>query len=110
MTFDEYQKKSRFSAMYGPIGGSKFLYPVLGLAGESGELLNKVKKIFRDKAGKIDAETKESVISELGDVLWYVAQIATEFETSLADVAKSNLEKLKSRVNRGKIGGEGDKR
>ncbi|KKU70419.1 MAG: hypothetical protein UX94_C0006G0014 [Parcubacteria group bacterium GW2011_GWA2_47_21] len=96
--------------MYDPIGGSKFLYPVLGLAGESGELLNKVKKIFRDKAGKIDAETKESVISELGDVLWYVAQIATEFETPLADVAKCNLEKLKSRAHRGKIGGEGDKR
>jgi len=110
MTFEDYQKQSRFSAMYDPIGGSKFLYPVLGLAGESGELLNKVKKIFRDKAGKIDAETKESVISELGDVLWYVAQIATEFETPLADVAKCNLEKLKSRAHRGKIGGEGDKR
>ncbi len=109
MNFEEYQKKSRKTALY-PGVGSNFVYPVLGLAGESGEVAEKVKKIIRDDGGEILPEKKKEISKELGDVLWYVAQIATEVGLSLEDVAKENIEKLYSRLERGKIGGSGDNR
>ncbi len=86
------------------------VYPTLGLVNEAGELAGKVKKIFRDKGGQISAEDREALKYELGDVLWYLAQIATELNLSLQEVAESNLEKLFSRLERGKIRGEGDNR
>ena len=86
------------------------VYPTLGLVNEAGELAGKVKKIFRDKDGKISAEDREALKYELGDVLWYMAQIATELDLSLQEVAEANLEKLFSRLERGAIKGEGDYR
>ncbi len=86
------------------------VYPTLGLVNEAGELAGKVKKIFRDKGGKIGEEDRDALKYELGDVLWYLAQIATELDLSLQEVAEANLEKLFSRLERGKIGGEGDNR
>lgn len=85
-------------------------YPTLGLVNEAGELAGKVKKIFRDKGGQISPEDREALKGELGDVLWYLAQIATELDLTLEEVASSNLEKLFSRLERGKIQGEGDYR
>lgn len=106
---DTYQKKSRKTwnlvRTEHPI-----VYPTLGLASEAGELAGKVKKIFRDKGGVIGPEDREALKYELGDVLWYLAQIATELDLSLREVAEANLEKLFDRLERGAIQGEGDHR
>lgn len=109
MTLNEYQTQSRRTAGY-PNAGSNFIYPTLGLAGESGEVAEKIKKVIRDKGGVVDEETKQGIKKELGDVLWYVAQIATELGLTLEEVGGANLEKLFSRMERGKLGGEGDNR
>jgi NTP pyrophosphatase (non-canonical NTP hydrolase) len=86
------------------------VYPTLGLANEVGELTGKIKKIFRDKAGQISADDRAALKGELGDVLWYLAQICTELDLTLDEVAAANLSKLFSRQERGKLGGEGDNR
>jgi NTP pyrophosphatase (non-canonical NTP hydrolase) len=109
MNFSEYQASSRKTAIYPPIG-HPVVYPTLGLANESGEVAGKIKKIFRDKSGLIGPAEREALKGELGDVLWYLAQVCTELELSLDEVAEHNLEKLSSRQERGKIGGEGDNR
>lgn len=109
MTLNEYQIQSRKTAGY-PNAGSNFIYPTLGLAGESGEVAEKIKKVIRDKGGVVNEDTKLAIKKELGDVLWYVAQIATELGLNLDEVASANLEKLFSRMERGKLGGDGDNR
>jgi len=109
MDFNDYQTKSRKTAKYPPIG-HPVIYPVLGLANEAGEVAGKVKKIFRDKDGLIGAAEREALKGELGDVLWYLAQVCTELDLCLDEVAEHNIEKLYSRLERGKIGGDGDNR
>ena len=109
MNFNEYQTKSRKTAKY-PVIGHAVIYPTLGLANEAGEVAGKIKKVFRDKGGIIGEAEREALKSELGDVLWYLAQTCTELEISLDEVAEHNIEKLYSRLERGKIGGEGDTR
>ncbi len=109
MIFDEYQKQSRKTAVY-PDAGNNFIYPTLGLAGESGEVAEKIKKVLRDKSGIIDEATKQEIAKELGDVLWYLSQIASELGLSLEEVASENLKKLFSRKDRGVIKGSGDNR
>ena len=109
LTFEEYQRESRKTAVY-PNRGNNFIYPALGLGGEAGEVLEKIKKILRDKHGEIDEEAREKLAKELGDVLWYVAQLCTELGLSMEEVAKQNLEKLFSRKERGVLHGEGDER
>jgi NTP pyrophosphatase (non-canonical NTP hydrolase) len=108
-TFADYQKDSRKTAGYPPIG-HPIIYPVLGLSGEAGEISEKIKKIFRDKKGEISSEDKEMLKLELGDVLWYLTQIASELKVDLEEVAQKNIAKLYSRMERGKLGGSGDKR
>ena len=97
MTFEEYQKESRKTALY-PNRDNNFIYPVLGLCGESGEIANKIQKVIRDDGGIMSGLKKEEIKKELGDVLWYISQIATELGLSLDSVAKLNIEKLKSRI------------
>jgi len=109
MTFEEYQKKSRKTAIY-PNKDKNFIYPTLGLAGEAGEVSEKIKKVLRDNNGVITNEKKEEIKKELGDVLWYVSQIATELGLSLEEIASFNIEKLKLRKERGKLQGSGDDR
>ena len=109
MEFNEYQKETRKFAIY-PGKGNNFSFPTIGLAGETGEVAEKVKKNIRDKNGIVDEESRQEVKKELGDVLWYLSQIASEFELSLEDVVESNLEKIKSRRERDMIHGEGDNR
>ncbi len=109
MNFDDYQTKSRKTAKY-PAIGHPVIYPALGLVNEAGEVAGKIKKIFRDKGGEISEETRSALKAELGDVLWYVAQLCTELGLSLDEVAAYNLEKLYDRLERGKIRGEGDNR
>ena len=107
--FDEYQRESRKTAGYPPIGHA-VIYPALGLVNEAGEVAGKIKKIFRDKEGVIGEAERMALKAELGDVLWYLAQVATELDLSLQDIAQSNLTKLFDRLERGKIKGDGDYR
>lgn len=109
MTFKEYQKKSRKTAVY-PNKGKNFIYPTLGLAGEAGEISEKIKKAIRDDGGKITKERREDLKKEMGDVLWYMAQVSTEVGLSMDEIAKANLLKLKSRKKRGVLHGSGDNR
>lgn len=109
MNFNEYQGKSRKTAGY-PAIGHPVIYPTLGLVNEAGEVAGKIKKVFRDKGGQINEETRSALKAELGDVLWYLAQVSTELGLSLDEVAEYNLQKLYSRLERGKIRGDGDNR
>jgi NTP pyrophosphatase (non-canonical NTP hydrolase) len=107
--FQTYQRESRKT--WGRIAmDSPIVYPTLGLTNEAGEVAGKIKKIFRDKGGKISEEDREALKQELGDVLWYLTQICTELDLTLQEVASANLKKLFSRLERGQIHGDGDNR
>jgi len=109
MEFKEYEKQAIETAKY-PNVGKNFVYPTLGLVGESGEVAEKVKKLLRDHDGVVSEEQKEEIKKEMGDVLWYLAALAREFGFTLEDLAKKNIEKLLSRKERGVIHGSGDNR
>lgn len=101
--FDAYQDFTDETAIYPPEKGLE--YTALGLASEAGEFAGKVKKAIRDGNYNSDA-----MAAELGDVLWYLARAAVELDISLSDIARDNVDKLKSRMKRNKIGGSGDDR
>ena len=107
--FDLYQDKADETAIY-PNKGDNLYYPALGLAGEAGEVCEKVKKIMRDKGGVLSEEDSLELSKELGDVLWYVSALACEINVALATVAEENLDKLQSRKERGRLQGSGDNR
>lgn len=109
MDLNEYQTKSRKSALY-PSFGAAYVYPALGLASEAGEVVGKIKKAIRDNNGTIDEARKTEIKGELGDVMWYTAQLATELGLTLDEIAEANIEKLYSRLERGTIKGDGDNR
>lgn len=109
MRFSEYQARSRATAVY-PDAGSNIVYPALGLCGEAGETAEKVKKAIRDDGGTLTEERREAIAAELGDVLWYVAQVATEAGLDLEEIAGANLTKLASRQRRAVLHGSGDDR
>ena len=109
MEMNSYQSAARKTAAY-PDVGSNPIYPTLGLTGEAGEVADKVKKVIRDREGVFDTDTREAIKLELGDVLWYVAQLSSELGYDLNAVAEANLQKLSSRAARGRIGGSGDQR
>jgi NTP pyrophosphatase (non-canonical NTP hydrolase) len=109
MLISEYQELSRRTATY-PGAGDNIVYPTLGLAGEAGEVAEKVKKLLRDDDGVLSDERREALAGELGDVLWYVAQVATEAGLDLEEIAQGNLDKLLSRQRRGVLSGSGDSR
>lgn len=108
MNFDVYQNLSRKTAIYKQ--EHNLVYPTLGLVGESGEVAEKIKKVIRDKNGTVNKATREEIKKELGDVLWYMSQLATELGLKLDDIAEENIRKLRSRKKRGKIHGSGDNR
>ncbi len=104
-----YQERCRATARY-PDAGANPIYPTLGLCGEAGEVADKVKKVIRDDNGVFSDPVRESLKLELGDVLWYVAQLASELGFDLDTIARANLEKLASRAARNVIAGSGDQR
>lgn len=108
MDFKEYQELAHKTAIYPKKYGVS--YTTLGLVNESGEVAGKLKKIIRDKGGKISLESKKDLADELGDVLWYLSELCTELKLPLEWIAKRNIEKLESRQTRGVLGGSGDKR
>jgi NTP pyrophosphatase (non-canonical NTP hydrolase) len=109
MLLSDYQARSRRTATY-PDAGENIVYPTLGLAGEAGEVAEKVKKLLRDDGGVLSEERRAALAAELGDVLWYVAQVATEAGLDLEEIAQANLDKLLSRQQRGVLSGSGDQR
>ena len=109
MDFQQYQEGCRATARY-PDAGANPIYPTLGLCGEAGEVADKVKKVLRDRQGSFSPEVIADLQLELGDVLWYVAQLASELVFDLDTVARANLEKLASRAARNVIAGSGDQR
>lgn len=106
LTLDEYQKAAYETAIY----TDKVTYPTLGLCGEAGEVAEKVKKILRDDDRQISEHKRAELEKELGDVLWYLSALAGDLGLNLSDVAMRNLDKLRSRKERGVLGGSGDNR
>ena len=109
MNLNDYQQSALVTAVY-PDRGSNFAYPALGLAGEAGEVADKLKKVIRDNGGILTDPVRDAVAKELGDVMWYVAVLAAELDYDLDTIAQNNLAKLASRQERGVLAGSGDNR
>jgi NTP pyrophosphatase (non-canonical NTP hydrolase) len=113
MDFNGYQLAAGSTAIYPESSTGSYnatAYATLGLVNEAGEVAGKLKKVWRDNDGELTDEKREIIADELGDVLWYAAALAMELGISLDDIAELNLAKLRSRAQRGVIGGSGDNR
>jgi NTP pyrophosphatase (non-canonical NTP hydrolase) len=113
MTFDEYQKLARRTDLAQDVrdwNDVRNFEKLLGLAGESGEFLDKFKKILRDKKGVVSSEGRDELTKELGDILWYIAIIAEHLDVKFSDIAEGNIAKLADRQKRNVIHGAGDNR
>tara|TARA_B100000700_G_scaffold59493_1_gene64855 strand:- start:427 stop:762 length:336 start_codon:yes stop_codon:yes gene_type:complete len=106
MEMNQYQEAARKTAIYPDEYG--LVYTVLGLNGEAGEIAEKIKKSIRDNQSL--EEIKPALIDEIGDVLWYVANLAHEVGISMNEVAIRNINKLQSRSKRNVLHGDGDNR
>lgn len=107
MNLIDYQKWTITTAVYPGSGTRTFpevLYLTLGLSSEAGEVAGKIKKIVR--GDRIDPE---SYVSELSDVLWYLARSCDAAGITLEDLADYNVDKLESRKQEGTIQGEDTK-
>ena len=106
MNFQDYSQKAISTLTsdhaYGDISAD-LMAQILGLAGESGEVMEKFKKLIRDKQGKLNDDDRAEIIKELGDVLWYINSAAHLLGSSLEEVARLNNEKLASRQQRGQL-------
>jgi NTP pyrophosphatase (non-canonical NTP hydrolase) len=113
LTLDEYQKAANLTADY-PLRGQNLLYPAIGCGEEAGEILGKVKKLWRNQGktagSSLTTEERDAILKELGDNLWYLAAMATELGVTLEEVAQINVTKLADRKARGVIKSEGDSR
>ena len=111
MTLNEYQNQALQTAIFPQRGEYPgLMYLGLGLTGESGEITDHIKKGFRYYNAEILPARKKLMRAELGDVLWYVAVLASELGFTLDEVAKYNTAKLMDRMQRGVLGGSGDNR
>lgn len=108
MDFSAYQKAATGTALYAD--AYRVTYPALGLASEAGEVAGKVKKVLRDRGGDFNRDQIDAIKDELGDVLWYVAALAADLGIDMEEIAAGNIEKLRSRLERGTLQGDGDKR
>lgn len=95
MDFRNYQEQALKTDRIPVSNGVEIIVPLLGLAGEAGELLSEYKKHLRD--GEAHRLFKERVAEELGDLLWYIANLASKFELELGAIAESNLKKCRDR-------------
>jgi len=113
MNFKTYEKAawSTFKLDKSPM---QIPYLALGIAGEAGEVADKIKKLIRDNGNgempAIPEDKRQAIKLELGDVLWYVSCLSKALGFELEEIADANIEKLASRQNRGVIGGSGDMR
>ena len=107
MDMNDYQAQARTTAIYPEDLG--LIYTALGLTGESGEVAEKVKKMIRDGT-ELNIVKKGEIALELGDVLWYIANLAHEIGVSLETIAKTNIKKINNRAENDTIKGIGDQR
>ena len=128
LLFEDYQERTADTAIYGEQIKKILSYldlteeqsgPIMTLLrisyvsnglGETGEVQGKIKKVIRDSGGIIDPERRRQIAGELGDVLWYLSQMASELGISLDEIAQANLDKLAGRKERGTLQGSGDER
>ena len=108
MDFNTYQETAVSTAIYPDT--HRILYPALGMAGEAGEVANKVKKIIRDGTENLPEDWKDQLASEIGDVLWYCAALSNDIGIPLALIAAQNRDKLLARKQKGTLQGSGDTR
>lgn len=110
MELEYYQREAHKTSLH----NTPVVYTALGLTGEAGEVSDKVKKLIRDKGympgDPISAEDRQAIALELGDVLWYIAEMAHDIGYSLEQIGRMNLQKLALRQQRDKIHGSGDER
>lgn len=106
MTIEDFQSLCDTTALY-PDKGQNYIYPALGLVSEAGEVADHIKRIERDDGGVVTNEKRADIAGDIGDVMWYLAQLATEFELSLEDIARANIAKLRRRLAAGTIQGHG---
>ena len=97
MTINEYQKLAMTTLNPDLDKKDVLINGVMGLCGESGEVIDIVKKHLA-QGHELD---KEKIVKELGDVAWYMAEIATVLDVELEDVLLQNIEKLKKRYPEG---------
>ena len=105
MTLNEYQDFAIRSAIYPT--DMKVIYPCIGLSGECGEVAEKIKKGIRDNNGLFNIR---DIGLELGDVLWYVANIANDLGLTLEEIAIMNEDKIIKRKQNNTLRGNGDYR
>lgn len=113
MDFNEYQELTGKTDLQTGIEeglNPPFLYYVLGLNGEVGEMTDKFKKLFRDDKGILTNERLDNITKEFGDILWYLSRLAAAFKIKLNDVAQINIDKLFKRKENGTLRGDGDNR
>jgi NTP pyrophosphatase (non-canonical NTP hydrolase) len=109
MNLNEYQDWAESTVIFD--SAFDIIYPALKLAGEAGEVAEKVGKFIRDEGHTdLDGKTEEAIALELGDVLWYVAVLANRIEYSLEEIAQINIDKLSDRKVRNVLKGSGDNR
>jgi NTP pyrophosphatase (non-canonical NTP hydrolase) len=95
MELNEYQAASQATDQARGYEGKAIIVPLLGLAGEAGALLTEYKKLLRDGSAYISF--RDQIGEELGDILWYVANLAAKFDIELDDIATANLAKTVAR-------------
>ncbi|MCZ2855457.1 MAG: nucleoside triphosphate pyrophosphohydrolase family protein [Candidatus Bathyarchaeota archaeon] len=108
MSLDQYQRLALETALFPT--DKNLSYLTLALCGEVGEVAEKVKKVMRDKGGQFYAPDMAAIALELGDAMWYIANIAKFLGYGLSDIAKLNIEKIQGRIERGTLHGSGDER
>lgn len=106
LTFRSYAEQALKSAIYPQVTRGVPVYAALGLAGETGEFVEKIKKTFRGDA-PLD---RAGAAAELGDVLWYLTACAHDLGFTLEEIARMNNAKTTSRTARGVVRGSGDSR
>lgn len=98
MEFEKYQHEaSKTIQDYTKGKDASKLIPFLGLIGEAGSVISELKKSLRD--GDTYTSYDNKLKEELGDVLWYIATIATQYNIDLKDIAEHNLNKIKDRFD-----------
>jgi NTP pyrophosphatase (non-canonical NTP hydrolase) len=120
LTFDQYAEAAAGTAIYpeikrvdavdNPFSSGRLTYPALGLCGEAGEVAELIKKMHRDDNGCLTLGRREKLKKELGDVLWYLAEISRQAGLNLSEVASANIEKLRARQAAGTIHCDGSDR
>ena len=108
MTLNEYQQHALETAIYPE--NRRIVYPTLGLTGEAGEVADKVRRVIRDGHEEFTDEKKREIVKEIGDVLWYCATLSHDLGYDLEQVAQTNVDKLRSRMERNRIAGSGANR